>query len=100
MDDDAIREYLRRTAFSPILRRPAPANGTDAMSVVDAELKVHGIANLRIADGSVMPAIVSGNTNAAVLAIAERAASLLTGELAHPAITTSQSRIRERLRTA
>ena len=51
------------------------------MSVVDPQLKVHGISQLRIADGSVMPSIVSGNTNAAILAIAERAAALLTGEL-------------------
>ena len=90
MDDDAIREYLRRNASTYFHPTGTCKIGTDAMSVVDAELKVHGIANLRIADGSVMPAIVSGNTNAAVLAIAERAASLLTCELAHPAITTNR----------
>jgi choline dehydrogenase len=50
------------------------------MSVVDAQLKVRGIDHLRIADASVMPLLVSGNTNAAVLAIAERAASLLTDD--------------------
>jgi choline dehydrogenase len=50
------------------------------MSVVDPELRVHGIANLRVADASVMPSITSGNTNAAVLGIAERAASILSGE--------------------
>ena len=50
------------------------------MSVVDPQLNVHGITNLRIADASVMRSITSGNTNAAVLAIAERAASLITGE--------------------
>jgi len=55
--------------------------GNDAMAVVDAGLKVRGITNLRVADASVMPSVVSANTNAAVLAIAERAASLLTGEL-------------------
>jgi choline dehydrogenase len=54
--------------------------GTDPMSVVDPQLEVHGITNLRIADASVMPSITSGNTNAAVLGIAERAASLITGE--------------------
>ena len=48
------------------------------MSVVDPELAVHGIARLRIADACVMPSLVSGNTNAAVVAIAERAASILT----------------------
>jgi choline dehydrogenase len=51
--------------------------GTDSMSVVDPELRVHGITGLRIADGSIMPSIVVGNTNATVYAIAERAATLI-----------------------
>ena len=71
-------KYLRRsisTYFHPVGTCKV---GTDAMSVVYLDLKVHGISNLRIADASVMPSIVSGNTNAAVLAIAERAAALLT----------------------
>jgi len=51
--------------------------GTDAMSVVDTELRVQGIGGLRIADASVMPSIVSGNTNATVYAIAERAATFI-----------------------
>jgi choline dehydrogenase len=76
--DDELRKYLRRsisTYFHPV---GTCKIGSDAMSVVDPDLKVHGISNLRIADASVMPSIVSGNTNAAVLAIAERAAALLT----------------------
>jgi choline dehydrogenase len=52
--------------------------GTDAMSVVDPELRVHDINGLRIADGSVLPSIVSGKTNATVYAIAERAATLIS----------------------
>lgn len=51
--------------------------GTDDLAVVDPELRVHGISGLRIADASVMPSIVSGNTNATVYAIAERAAALI-----------------------
>jgi choline dehydrogenase len=47
--------------------------------VVDAELRVHGIANLRICDASVMPRIVSGNTNAPTLMIAEKGADLIRG---------------------
>ena len=54
------------------------------MSVVDPQLKARGIGQLRIADASVMPSVPSGHTNAPVLAIAERAASLLAGEEAVP----------------
>ena len=53
--------------------------GQDAMAVVDADLRVHGIAGLRVADASIMPTIVSGNTHAPVTMIAEKAADLLLG---------------------
>ncbi|MFS8103087.1 GMC family oxidoreductase N-terminal domain-containing protein [Lentzea alba] len=52
--------------------------GADEMSVVDEELRVHGVEGLRIADASVIPRIPSANTCATVVAIAERAASLMT----------------------
>jgi len=47
----------------------------DAMAVTDSRLRVHGIRGLRIADASVMPSIVSGNTNSPTLMIAEKAAT-------------------------
>jgi choline dehydrogenase len=53
--------------------------GGDDTAVVDVELRVRGIAGLRVADASVMPSIVSGNTMATVYGIAERAASLMQG---------------------
>jgi choline dehydrogenase len=53
--------------------------GQDLMAVVDPELRVHGVDGLRIADASVMPAVVSGNLNAVAIMIGEKAADLLTG---------------------
>ena len=48
-----------------------------APAPVDAELRVHGLQNLRVVDASIMPRVVGGNTNAPVIAIAERAADLI-----------------------
>ena len=51
--------------------------GNDEMAVVDAQLRVHGIENLRIADASIMPDITSGNTNAPSIMIGEKAADMI-----------------------
>ena len=51
--------------------------GADERSVVDSRLRVRGLGALRVVDASVMPAVVSGNTNAAVIALAEKAADLV-----------------------
>ena len=77
--DTACHAYLRRTVSTYFHPVGTCAIGTNGTSVVDAALRVHGIKHLRVADASVMPSIVSGNTNAAVLAIAERAATLISG---------------------
>lgn len=70
-----LRAYLRR--HTATLFHPA---GTCAIgAVVDAELRVHGIAGLRVADASVMPTVPRGNTNAPVIAIGEKAADLVRG---------------------
>ncbi|MGA8007320.1 MAG: GMC oxidoreductase, partial [Burkholderiales bacterium] len=51
--------------------------GTDAASVVDERLRVRGVEGLRVIDASVMPSVVSGNTNAAVIALAEKGADIV-----------------------
>ena len=51
--------------------------GSDRLAVVDAQLRVHGVEGLRVADASIMPSIVNGNTNAPAIAIGERLAELV-----------------------
>jgi choline dehydrogenase-like flavoprotein len=78
-DDDAIREVLRRrsdTVYHPV---GTCRMGSDAASVVDPQLRVRGVDALRVIDASVMPALVSGNTNAPTVMIAEKAVDLLRG---------------------
>ncbi len=55
--------------------------GSDALAVVDAQLRVHGAQGLRVADGSIMPNITSGNTNAPCVMIGEKAADLIKRDL-------------------
>jgi choline dehydrogenase len=51
--------------------------GPDPMAVVDDQLRVHGIDGLRVVDASIMPTVPSGNTNAAVIMIAEKGADMI-----------------------
>ena len=51
----------------------------DALAVVDPQLRVHGVAGLRVADASVMPDIIGGNTSARSMMIGERAAAFILG---------------------
>jgi choline dehydrogenase-like flavoprotein len=55
--------------------------GIDAMAVVDPELRVRGVTGLRVADASIMPTVISGNTNAATIMIGEKCADLVRQEL-------------------
>ncbi|MET7695617.1 GMC family oxidoreductase N-terminal domain-containing protein [Streptomyces sp. NPDC005483] len=77
VDEETLARHVRRYFGSYCHPVGTCLLGEDEMSVVDSELRVHGLDGLRIADGSVIPSIPSNNTNATVYAIAERAADLL-----------------------
>lgn len=70
-------EFARSTGQTIYHNCGTSKMGSDPMAVVDPELRLHGIVGLRIADASVMPTVVSGNTQAAVFMIAEKAADLI-----------------------
>ena len=72
-----LRHYIRRGVGSYYHPAGTCRMGRDAAAVVDPDLRVHGLAGLRVADASVMPTIPNAHPNATVLAIAERAAELI-----------------------
>ena len=77
--DDDIRHIIRErtdTVYHPVGTCKMGAE-TDEMAVVDAQLKVYGIQGLRVVDGSIMPTLIGGNTNAPIMVIAEKAVDMI-----------------------
>jgi choline dehydrogenase len=75
--DDELLDWVRRNAETTYHPVGTCKMGSDAMAVVDRELKVHGIEALRIADASIMPTLTSGNTNAPSIMIGEKCSEML-----------------------
>ena len=75
--DEQLLDYARRRGGTVYHPTSTCKMGSDSLAVVDADLRVHGIGGLRVADASIMPTVVSGNTNAATIMIGEKLADMV-----------------------
>ena len=80
LDDETLERAIDTCAHTLYHPVGTCRMGRDAASVVDPELRVRGIAGLRVADASVMPTIVRGHTHAPAVIIGEKAADLITAD--------------------
>jgi choline dehydrogenase len=78
--DAELDEFIRTTTTTAYHPVGTCAMGNDENAVVDARLRVHGIAGLRVADASIMPTITSGNTNAPCVMIGDKASAMILGQ--------------------
>jgi choline dehydrogenase len=79
--DEALAAYIRETGSTMWHPVGTCKMGTDAMAVVDPELRVYGVEGLRVVDASIMPKITTGNTNAPTIMIGEKGADLIKASL-------------------
>ncbi|WP_346015263.1 GMC oxidoreductase [Vibrio sp. STUT-A11] len=84
--DEEILDFVARDGESAFHPSCTCKMGYDDMAVVDAELKVHGVKNLRVVDASIFPAITNGNLYAPTMMIAEKAADIILGNYIEPAM--------------
>jgi choline dehydrogenase-like flavoprotein len=75
--DEGLLEHAKKTGSTTFHQTSTCMMGSHSKAVVDSELRVHGVEGLRVVDASVMPAVISGNTNAATIMIAEKASDLI-----------------------
>jgi choline dehydrogenase len=75
--DAALEAFIRAAAETEYHPAGTCKMGNDAMAVVDVQLRVRGIGGLRVIDASIMPTLVSGNTNAPAIMIAEKGAAMM-----------------------
>jgi choline dehydrogenase len=80
--DDELLAFARATGTTVFHPTSTCRMGSDSTAVVDERLRVHGIERLRIVDGSIMPTVVSGNTNAAIVMIGEKGADMILQDAA------------------
>jgi choline dehydrogenase len=80
--DDEIIDWVKKAAETTYHPVGTCKMGSDAMAVVDAQLRVIGVEGLRVADASIMPTLTSGNTNAPSIMIGEKAADLVLKHVA------------------